>query len=112
MQTPDIPESQVLVAMEGAVEGFWHHLLLGRIRDAVWITVDPYLKVVAEDLSNEDVIPLARAPAFPRPGRPFLALDDLSDPQLAALRSAGLCGGAANDCVGEVCAGEATSFVA
>ena len=88
MKTLDIPEAQVLIGMTDADEEYLHHILLGRIREAVWITVDPQLKVVVEDLSNEEVVPLGRDVEFPMPSRPYLALDDLSEAQMATLRSA------------------------
>ena len=48
----------------------------------------PQLKVVVVDLSNEKVVPLGRDVEFPMPPRLFLALDDLTEAQMATLRSA------------------------
>ena len=51
--TADVTEKQVLIAMEDEPETMWHHLLLQRLEGARWITCDPHLEVVVEDLAGE-----------------------------------------------------------
>ena len=61
-----IPDTQCLPRVGGAApHNYWMHLLLIHVRDGMWITVDPDLAVVMEDLSEDEVIPLARARAYP-----------------------------------------------
>ena len=53
MLTADVPERQVLISMDEEREGLWHHLLMQRLDGARWITCDPHLEVLVEDLSGE-----------------------------------------------------------
>ena len=85
--TADAAEKQVLIGMDGEAETMWHHLLLQRLDGARWITCDPHMEVVVEDLTGERVVPLARNAAFPLQGRPFLALPVLTDAMLANVRA-------------------------
>ena len=85
--TVDAAEKQVLIGMEDEAETMWHHLLLQRLDGARWITCDPHMEVVVEDLTGERVVPLARNAAFPLQGRPFLALPVLTDAMLANVRA-------------------------
>ena len=87
--TLDIGERQVLVGMDDEAEEYWHHLLLVRISDSRWVTCDPQLSIVAEDLAGEEIIPLSRLSAFPVVGRPLLALDLLDEAALLGIRLRG-----------------------
>ena len=70
---------QVLIQMDEVGEGYWHHLLIHRVRDAEWITCDPCLTVQLVNLAREEVIPLGKGVRFPIPGRPFLTFVELND---------------------------------
>ena len=85
--TADVTEKQVLIAMEDEPETMWHHLLLQRLEGARWITCDPHLEVVVEDLAGERVVPLVRNGPFQEVGRPFLSLPILDEVTLARVRN-------------------------
>ena len=93
LRTLDVPERQILIAMEGEAESHWHHVLMTRIDGSRWVTVDPNLDVIVEDLGGEQVIPVTRMSAFPLPGRPFLTFDPMDDVTWAGvrMRAAALC---------------------
>ena len=57
--TLDIVETQCLIRMdgEGAVH-YWAHILLVRLRKALWITYDPNLDIVVDNLAQEEVVPV------------------------------------------------------
>ena len=85
--TLDVGERQVLIAMEGEPENYWHHLLLVRIAESRWVTCDPSLTLTAEDLAGEEVVPLGRATTYPEAGRPILALNALDEQQMDGIRT-------------------------
>ena len=85
--TADVAEKQVLIAMEDEPETMWHHMLLQRLDGARWITCDPHLEVVVEDLAGERVVPLVRNGPYPAVGRPFLGLPILDEVTLARVRN-------------------------
>ena len=80
---------QVLLGMQGYGEAYWHHLLLHRIRDALWVTCDPNMVVQVDDLNGEEIVPLGRGTAFPGPGRPFRTFAVLTDAQIASIFAQG-----------------------
>ena len=88
--TLDIPERQVLIRMDDEAQDYWHHILVIRVAEARWVTCDPELHVAIDDLSGEEVIPLARAAAFPMEGRPYWAFSQLSEIELANIRTRGV----------------------
>ena len=79
-----IPDTQCLPRVGGAApHNYWMHLLLIHVRDGMWITVDPDLAVVMEDLSEDEVIPFPRAMGYPVEGFPLRVFEDLTDVQIA-----------------------------
>ena len=56
----DVAEKQVLIGMVGEPQGYWLHLLMLRLDSARWVTVDPHMEMVVEDLSGEELIPVPR----------------------------------------------------
>ena len=73
--TLDVPETQVLIEVDGhATCSYEHHVLLARVRDTTFITLDSELVMAVEDLSREVIVPLPRLAPFPRKNRPYLAL--------------------------------------
>ena len=86
----DVPEPQVLVAVDGAAPDlYWHYVLLVKIEAGVWIAMDPTGEVTYEDLRQEEVIPLQRAAVFPTESRPYLAHGKHNASQLSAFRLRG-----------------------
>ena len=100
--TLDVSCRQVLIRMTEASQTYWHHLLLHRIDKAVWVTADPDLVVLVEDLAGEEIIPLRRNALFPGPGRPYLTFDALTPAQLASLMNQGESLAAVHGIVGTV----------
>ena len=82
----DVPERQELVGMELEDEGYWLHLLMVRLDQARWITVDPNLDISVDDLSGEELIPITRRSTFPALGRPFLVHSPLDEATMTGLR--------------------------
>ena len=82
----DLPERQVLVGMQDENEGYWLHLLMVRLDQARWVTVDPMLDIAVDDLSGEELIPIARRSPFPAAGRPLLVHSPLDEATLTGLR--------------------------
>ena len=86
--TLDVPEKQVLVAIDPPQPyPYYHLLLLDRVDAASWITADPEGKVEVLNMLAEQVIPLGRNVTFPDAGRPFLTFVHPSDLILAGLRA-------------------------
>ena len=85
--TLNIPESQVLVLMEGG--RYVHHLLLARVRAGVWVTCLPEGTLQVDDMAElEEVIPLPRGGPFPVEGRPYNCHGTHTDGQMAGIRAA------------------------
>ena len=72
--TQDIEEMQALVAIDGVVEDFEHHLFLVRIDGSRWVVADSDCTLSVLDIAVEDVVPLGRRTRYPDPGRPYLGL--------------------------------------
>ena len=85
--TLDVVEAQCLIRMDGDACNAWSHLLLGRVRDAQWITCDPYHTVVMEDLAGEEITPLMRNSQFPLAGRPFRVFNPITPPEMAIIKA-------------------------
>ena len=83
----DVAEKQVLIRMEGEPQGYWLHLLMLRLDNARWVTVDPQMEMVVEDLSGEELIPVPRASPLPAAGRPYLVHDPIDEAGMIALRA-------------------------
>ena len=61
----DVAEKQVLTGMDGEAQAYWLHLLMLRLDNARWVTVDPNMDMAVEDLSGEELIPVARGMPLP-----------------------------------------------
>ena len=85
-----IPECQDLVRMPGEAQTYWGHILLYRVAGAKWITCDPLLEVQVPDLSREKVIPMASGLRYPLVARPVLAIDYLTEGELATVKAQAL----------------------
>ena len=84
----DIEDRQVLIDVDGSSGGAHYelHILLAKIRDTVWVTVDSDLVIAVEDLLGKILIPLARDSPLPIDGRPFLLPHALTEAQVNGLR--------------------------
>ena len=85
--TLDVPERQVLIAMDGEAQEYDHHVLLDRVEAGRWVTRGPNWFICSDDLQGEKVIPLPRNSVLPLEDRPILALDILSDSQMIRFRA-------------------------
>ena len=84
----DIEDRQVLIDVDGSSGGAHYelHILLAKIRDTVWVTVDSDLVITVEELLGRILIPLARDSPLPIEGRPFLLPHALTEAQANGLR--------------------------
>ena len=83
----DVAEKQVLTGMDGEAQAYWLHLLMLRLDNARWVTVDPNMDMAVEDLSGEELIPVARGMPLPAAGRPYLVHDAIGEGAMIALRA-------------------------
>ena len=54
----DNPETHALEARTDTPEAYLMHILVGKVKDAIWITIDPHLKLVVEGLVAEEFVPI------------------------------------------------------
>ena len=74
--------SQISMVMEGRAQRYWHHLCLLRVRDALWVTVDPEGDLAVDDISKEQVVPLVPGAPIPAGERPLLMIEKLPESEL------------------------------
>ena len=78
----DIEEAQILLGYPNDCIHYFHRQLLTQIADSRW-----FADIYEENMDGEDVIPLARADAFPRAGfRPIFAFSVPTAAELADWR--------------------------
>ena len=83
----DIPERQVLQGYPDDHFPYHQRILLICLGAARWLLATPTLDVYADNLEDEDLIPLERGAPFPVGNRPFFCFEILSAEVLRGLRA-------------------------
>jgi len=86
---PLVPEQMALIRIGGQPYHYELSFILSRVEGARWVVAGSDGELSLDDLSVEEVVPLAAGSDYPAAGRPSLIMQPVTDARLAWIRAAG-----------------------